>query len=137
MKNKTNVSKRCGQCREITKSLVSSKTTSWRNILGMRRGVASLRKLGFHFLPHWMGYDCGDSFPVDFEPNGIPFGSENRQENCHHDHIPFNVKGKGNIVFQGCHWFWETKIQEISRRFPGDLNIFPGVLNIFPEYFKY
>ena len=22
-----------------------------------------------------------------------------RKENCHHDHIPFNVKGNGNIVF--------------------------------------
>ena len=24
---------------------------------------------------------------------------QNRKENCHHDHIPFNVKGNGNIVF--------------------------------------
>ena len=24
---------------------------------------------------------------------------QNRQEYCHHDHIPFNVKGIGNIVF--------------------------------------
>ena len=23
---------------------------------------------------------------------------QNRQGNCHHDHIPFNVKGIGNIV---------------------------------------
>ena len=46
-----------------------------------------------------MGYDRGDSFLFDFEPNGIPFGSENRKENCHHDYIPFNVKGIGNIVF--------------------------------------
>ena len=46
-----------------------------------------------------MGYDRGDSFPFDFGPNGIPFGSVNRKENCHHDHIPFNVKGNGNIVF--------------------------------------
>ena len=58
-----------------------------------------------------MGYDRGDSFPYDFQPNvipfwlkiydfkpnGVPFGS-NRKENCHHDHIPFNVKGNGNIV---------------------------------------
>ena len=43
-----------------------------------------------------MGYDRGGSFPFDFEPNGIPFGS-NRKENCHHDLISFNVKG--NIVF--------------------------------------
>ena len=24
---------------------------------------------------------------------------QNRKENCHHHHIPFNVKGKGNIVY--------------------------------------
>ena len=46
-----------------------------------------------------MGYDRGDSFPFDFESNGILFGSENRKENRHHDHIPFNVKGNGNVVF--------------------------------------
>ena len=46
-----------------------------------------------------MGYDRGDSFPFDFEPNGILFGSENWKENCHHEHIPFNVKGIGSIVF--------------------------------------
>ena len=46
-----------------------------------------------------MGYDRGDSSPFNFEPNEIPFGS-NRKENCAHDHIPFNVKGNGNIVYQ-------------------------------------
>ena len=46
-----------------------------------------------------MGYDRGDSFPFDFESNGIPFGSENRKGTCHHDHIPFNVKANGNLVF--------------------------------------
>ena len=47
-----------------------------------------------------MGYDRGDSFPFDF-PKQMEFHlcSENRKENCHHDHIPFNVKGNGNIVF--------------------------------------
>ena len=45
-----------------------------------------------------MWYDRGDSFPSDFKPNGIPFGS-NLKLNCHDDHIPFNMKGKGNIVF--------------------------------------
>ena len=34
----------------------------------------SLRKLVFHFLSNWMGYDRGDSFPFDFEPNENPFG---------------------------------------------------------------
>ena len=27
---------------------------------------------------------------------------QNRKENCHHDHIPFNVKRIGNIVFAVC-----------------------------------
>ena len=30
----------------------------------------ALRKLYFHFLSNWMGYDRGDSFSFDFEPNG-------------------------------------------------------------------
>ena len=25
-----------------------------------------------------MGYDRGDSFPFDFEPNGVPFGSKSK-----------------------------------------------------------
>ena len=25
-----------------------------------------------------MGYDRGDSFPSDFEPNGVPFGSKSK-----------------------------------------------------------
>ena len=63
-----------------------------------------------------MGYDRGDSFPFDFKPNGIPFGSksngklspqmlfhlfQNLKENCHQDHIiPFNLKGSECIF--GC-----------------------------------
>ena len=39
---------------------------------------AALRKLCFHFLSHWMENDRGDSFPSDFEPNGIPFGSKSK-----------------------------------------------------------
>ena len=49
-----------------------------------------------------MGYDFGDSFPFDFEPNGNPFRSENWKENCHQNHIPCNMKGKGNTVFSAC-----------------------------------
>ena len=45
-----------------------------------------------------MGYDLGDSFPFNFEPNEISLGSENRKKNCHQDHIPFNVKRNGNVV---------------------------------------
>jgi len=32
--------------------------------------------LYFDFLSNWMGYDRGDSFPIDFEPNGTQFGSK-------------------------------------------------------------
>ena len=45
-----------------------------------------------------MGYGRDDSFTFDFEPNGNHL-VQNRKENCHHDHIPFKVKGNGNIVF--------------------------------------
>ena len=46
-----------------------------------------------------MGYDRGDSFTLDFL-NQIEFHLvQNRKENCHHDQIPFNLKGNGNIVF--------------------------------------
>ena len=48
-----------------------------------------------------MGYDRGDNFPLDFEPNEIPFGSKSKL-NCQHDHIPFNLIGNGNIVFSVC-----------------------------------
>ena len=27
-----------------------------------------------------MGYDRGDNFPLDFEPNGIPFGSKSNEK---------------------------------------------------------
>ena len=63
-----------------------------------------------------MGYDCGDSCPFDFEPNGIPFGS-NREENCHHDHIPFNLKGIGNIVFS----VYKIPIKHISLNAANEL----------------
>ena len=39
---------------------------------------STLRKLLFHFLSNWMGYDRGDNFPPYFEPNGIPFGSKSK-----------------------------------------------------------
>ena len=43
-----------------------------------------------------------DRFPFDFEPNENIFGSENRKENCHHDHFSFNFKGNGIRVFPLC-----------------------------------
>ena len=32
--------------------------------------------LHLYFLSDWMEYDGGDSFPLDFEQNRIPFGSK-------------------------------------------------------------
>ena len=59
----------------------------------------ALTKLYTDFLFKWMGYDRGVSFPFDFL-NQMEFHLvQNRMENCHHDHIPFNLKGNGNIVF--------------------------------------
>ena len=46
-----------------------------------------------------MGYDRGDSFPFDFEPNEKPFGSENRKENCRHYHTPCNLKRNKKYIF--------------------------------------
>ena len=42
-----------------------------------------------------MGYDRGDSFPLDFEPNGDPFGSEYRKEKENIEIFPIRIsKGK-------------------------------------------
>ena len=59
----------------------------------------TLTKIYSQFLSHWMGYDRGDSFPVDFV-NRMKFHLvQNRKENCHHDHIALNVKGNVCMVF--------------------------------------
>ena len=58
-----------------------------------------LRKLDIYFLSNWMGYDRGDSVPLNFEPNGNPFGSENRKKNSHYDHIKFNLKVNKSLDF--------------------------------------
>ena len=56
-----------------------------------------LRKICFHFLSNWMGYDRGDSFFFRVL-NQMEFHLvQNWKENCHNYHIPFNLKGNGNI----------------------------------------
>ena len=42
--------------------------------------IYTLKKLYLHFLSNLMGYDLGDSFPFDFEPNGFPFDSKLREK---------------------------------------------------------
>ena len=44
----------------------------------VKRELLTLRKQLFNFLSIRMGYDHGDSFPFDFEPNGFPFGSKSK-----------------------------------------------------------
>ena len=56
----------------------------------------ALRKLCFHFL------ECDMIMVTVFLSisNQLEFHLvQNQKENCHHDHIRFNVKGNGNIVF--------------------------------------
>ena len=50
-----------------TQDAVCNMTSRW----------SKLRKPLFHFLSNWMGHDRGDSFPFDFEPNGIPCTTTN------------------------------------------------------------
>ena len=66
-----------------------------------------------------MVYKRDDSFPFYFEPNGISFGSKSK-ENCHQDHIPFDVKGNENIVFsvKGNQPAWDVWMSEHFVCFP-------------------
>ena len=58
-----------------------------------------LRKLVFHFLSNLMGYDRGDSFPFDFEPDGISFDSRSKGKPSSRSY-PIQCESKrGNIVF--------------------------------------
>ena len=43
-----------------------------------------------------MGYDRDDSFPFDFEPNGIPFGSKSKGKLSQRSY-PIQFESKWNI----------------------------------------
>ena len=48
-----------------------------------------------------MEYDRGYSFSFGSEPKEMGFHLvQNREENCHQDHIPFNLKG--NLFLRVC-----------------------------------
>ena len=65
----------------------------------MIRISSTLRKLAFHFLSNWMGYDRDDSFPFDFEPNGNPFGSKSKGKLSPRSYpIQFERKWKHSFV---------------------------------------
>ena len=60
-----------------------------------------------------MGYGRGDSFPFDFETNGIPFGSKSRRKLSSRSY-PIR-KENGNIVFS-VHGIFQSKLLTISLR---------------------
>ena len=45
-----------------------------------------------------MGYDRGDSFPLDFEPNGNPFGSKSKGKLSPQPY-PIRFEGKWKYIF--------------------------------------
>ena len=46
-----------------------------------------------------MGYDRGDSFPFDFEPHGIPFGSKSKGKLSRRSYpIQFEKKGQHSFL---------------------------------------
>ena len=70
-----------------------------------------------------MGYDCGDSFPLHL--NQMEFHLvQNRKENCHHDHIPCNMKGNGNIVFSVYSMLPEIVTSQVNEK-NRQSNVFP------------
>ena len=75
---------------------------NWRHF-SLAKISQSLTNIDFHFLPNLMKYDCGNSFPLDYEPNLTTFGSWS-QGNCHYiyDHITFNLKGMINVYLSQC-----------------------------------
>ena len=59
----------------------------------------TLRKLAFHFLSNWMGYDHGDSFPFNFGPNGFPFASRSKGKLSSRSYpIQFDSKWKTSFL---------------------------------------
>jgi len=77
--------------REITRNNPS--------IFSLNSFCTSLGKLVFYFLSNWMGCDCGDSFPFDFEPNGFPFHSKSKGKLSPRSY-PIQFETKWNTSFQ-------------------------------------
>ena len=62
-------------CR-IWKCVDPSYPSKWN--ISRPSNMGALRKLDFHFLSNWMGYDRCDGFPFDFKTNEFPFGSKSK-----------------------------------------------------------
>ena len=77
-----------------------------------------LRKLIFHFLPYWMGYDRDDSFPFDSEPNGNPFGSKLKGKLSPRSY-PIQCERKWKYSFLSVTTWWPLfDLGDISLLFP-------------------
>jgi len=60
------------------KKIPGNKFVKLLTLSNIKASDHTLRKLCFHFLSNWIGYDRGDNFPFKFEPNGIPFDSKSK-----------------------------------------------------------
>ena len=69
-------------------------------------------KLYFLFLSNWMGYDRGNSFPFDFEPNGNPFGSKSKR-NLSPRSYPIQFERKRKYSFLGAAVHFSRKLEKI------------------------
>jgi len=74
----------------------------------LKSGVRTMRTLLFYCLSDCMGYDCGDSFPFDFEPVGFQFGSKSEGKLSRRSY-PIQRERKWNASFltvEGGTGFW-------------------------------
>ena len=62
-----------------------------------------------------MGYDHGDSFPFDFEPNGFPFGLKSKVELFPRSN-PIQLERKWNTSFLSIHTYKLT--EKLSQKGP-------------------
>ena len=65
---------------------------------------STLRKLHFHLLSNLMGCDRGDSFPLDFKPNEISFGSKSKGKLSSRSY-PIKFESKWKCRFLSVMWF--------------------------------
>ena len=91
---------------------------------------STLRKLYFHFLSNLMGYDCGDSFPFNFEPNGNPFGSKSKEKLLPRSY-PIQFDRKKKDIFTASAKFVFKNISSFRIIF-----LLITSLDMFPFYFE-
>ena len=77
------------------------------DILCFMLGEYALRKLAFHLLSNWMGYDRGDGYRFDFELNGILYGSKFKGKLSSRSY-PIQFERKGSW------WFGQTENFQIE-----------------------